>query len=70
MMKESLDFRGYMGHSVQNETCGSRKISLNLVIKRPDQVMENELHQIVGIKNFLALVLAFIQNSDAHINKK
>lgn len=62
MMKKSPDSSAYMGHSVQNETCASRKISLNLVIKRAAQVMENEWHQIAEMKNASALVLAFLQN--------
>lgn len=47
MMIESLDFKGYMGCSVQNETCGSGKISLYLVIKSPGHVMENKLNNTV-----------------------
>lgn len=58
MMKDSLYFSGYMGHSVQNETCASGKISLNLVIKRAAQVTENELLQNAGIKNILVFVFS------------
>lgn len=56
-MKESLEFSGYVGHSVQNETCDPRKISLYLVIKRAAQVVENELHRI-AVKTTFSLHLS------------